>query len=69
MISHDCIGYYLLSEEVSKRVKVIQTGQGAEKIFAGYHWYRPLMESSNPVRIIDRGVILWGVLLKNEERK
>ncbi|MEE4264456.1 MAG: N-acetylglutaminylglutamine amidotransferase [Desulfobacteraceae bacterium] len=47
MVSHDCIGFYLLSEEVSRHVKVVQSGQGADEIFAGYYWYPPLMESSD----------------------
>ncbi len=45
MVSHDAIGFYLLSEEVKKHVKVVQSGQGADEIFAGYHWYPPLLES------------------------
>lgn len=49
MVSHDCIGFYLLSEEVSKHVKVVQSGQGADEIFAGYHWYPPMMSSASPV--------------------
>lgn len=49
MVSHDAIGFYLLSEEVSRHVKVVQSGQGADEIFAGYHWYPPMMESTNPV--------------------
>lgn len=43
MVSHDVIGFYLLSREVSKHVKVVQSGQGADEVFAGYHWYPPLM--------------------------
>src|SRR5262249_25295574 len=35
MMSHDAIGFYLLSEEVAKHVKVVQSGQGADEIFAG----------------------------------
>ncbi len=44
MVSHDVIGFYLLSREVSKHVKVVQSGQGADEVFAGYHWYPPLMQ-------------------------
>lgn len=49
MVSHDAIGFYLLSQEVSRHVKVVQSGQGADEIFAGYHWYPPLMDAADPV--------------------
>ena len=49
MVSHDVIGFYLLSERVSQHVKVVQSGQGADEVFAGYHWYPPLADSSDPV--------------------
>ncbi|HXA12097.1 MAG TPA: N-acetylglutaminylglutamine amidotransferase [Mycobacterium sp.] len=42
MVSHDCVAFYLLSEEVSKSIKVVQSGQGADEILAGYDWYPPL---------------------------
>ena len=47
MMSHDAIGFYLLSQEVSKHVKVAQSGQGADEIFGGYHWYPKLMRSND----------------------
>lgn len=49
MVSHDCIGFYLLSREVAKHVKVVQSGQGADEVFGGYHWYPPMMESTDAV--------------------
>jgi asparagine synthase (glutamine-hydrolysing) len=42
MVSHDAVAFYLLSEEVSKSYKVVQSGQGADEVFAGYSWYPPL---------------------------
>jgi asparagine synthase (glutamine-hydrolysing) len=42
MISHDCVAFHLLSEEVSHHIKVVQSGQGADEVFAGYSWYPPL---------------------------
>lgn len=47
MVSHDNIGFFLLSSEVSKHVKVVQSGQGADEIFGGYKWYPPLQKSNN----------------------
>ena len=44
MMSHDCVAFYLLSQEVAKYVKVVQSGQGADEVFAGYHWYPPMAE-------------------------
>ena len=49
MVSYDNIGFYLLSREVSKHIKVVQSGQGADEVFGGYHWYPPLMDSNNVV--------------------
>ncbi|KKO49364.1 asparagine synthase [Arsukibacterium sp. MJ3] len=47
MVSHDVIGFYLLSKAVSEHVKVVQSGQGADEVFAGYHWYPPMTDTSN----------------------
>ena len=44
MMSHDVIAFYLLSERVSKEVKVVLAGQGADEVFGGYFWY-PLMDA------------------------
>jgi asparagine synthase (glutamine-hydrolysing) len=49
MVSHDCIGFYLLSEAVSRHSKVVQSGQGADEVFGGYHWYPALDGSAHPV--------------------
>jgi len=47
MMSHDAVGFYLLSREVSKHVKVVQSGQGADEVFGGYHWYPRLLDSNS----------------------
>src|SRR3954452_13744617 len=44
MVSPDGVAFYLLAEEVSRHLKVVQSGQGADEVFAGYHWYPPLLE-------------------------
>jgi asparagine synthase (glutamine-hydrolysing) len=42
MVSHDVVAFYLLSQEVARTTKVVQSGQGADEVFAGYHWYQPM---------------------------
>ena len=42
MVSHDCVAFYLLSREVARSVKVVQSGQGADEVLGGYDWYPPL---------------------------
>jgi asparagine synthase (glutamine-hydrolysing) len=39
MVGQDAVAFYLLSEQVSKTVKVVQSGQGADEVFGGYYWY------------------------------
>ncbi|MFF9020275.1 N-acetylglutaminylglutamine amidotransferase [Streptomyces eurythermus] len=46
MMSHDVVAFHLLSEQVSKNVKVVQSGQGADEVFAGYHWYPRLASAA-----------------------
>ncbi len=45
MVGQDAVAFYLLAEIVSKEVKVVQSGQGADEAFAGYFWY-PLMQAA-----------------------
>ena len=49
MVSYDNVGFYLLSKEVSRHIKVVQSGQGADEVFGGYHWYPPLNGSNDAV--------------------
>ena len=44
MVSHDCVAFHLLSQEVAQYVKVVQSGQGADEVLGGYDWYPPLAE-------------------------
>ena len=44
MVSHDVVAFFLLSQQVAQHVKVVQSGQGADEVFAGYHWYQKLAE-------------------------
>jgi len=47
MASYDNVAFWLLSREVSKSTKVVQSGQGADEVFAGYHWYPKLADSAD----------------------
>ncbi|RIV40058.1 N-acetylglutaminylglutamine amidotransferase [Micromonospora radicis] len=44
MGSHDVVAFHLLSEQVAQHVKVAQSGQGADEVFAGYGYHQPLAE-------------------------
>ncbi|MFD0785331.1 asparagine synthase-related protein, partial [Micromonospora azadirachtae] len=46
MGSHDVVAFHLLSEQVAQHVKVAQSGQGADEVFAGYGYHQPLAEVS-----------------------
>jgi asparagine synthase (glutamine-hydrolysing) len=45
MVSQDNIAFYMLAEKVSKEVKVVLAGQGADEVFGGYFWY-PQMQAA-----------------------
>ena len=45
MVAQDAVAFYLLGERVSKEVKVVQSGQGADEVFGGYFWY-PQMQAA-----------------------
>ncbi|MEV4721861.1 N-acetylglutaminylglutamine amidotransferase [Micromonospora noduli] len=45
MGSHDVVAFHLLSEQVAQHVKVAQSGQGADEVFAGYGYHQPLVEA------------------------
>ena len=49
MVSHDVVAFYLLSQDVSQHVRVVQSGQGADEVFAGYHWYPPMLGADDPI--------------------
>ena len=47
MFGQDAVAFFLLSEQVSQHVKVVQSGQGADEVFAGYFWYSKMVEDIN----------------------
>lgn len=59
MVSHDTVAFYLLSQEVSKHVKVVQSGQGADEVFGGYSWHPAFLTSNDPVEDYRRRYFDW----------
>ena len=47
MVGQDAVAFYMLSEQVSKEVKVVQSGQGADEVFGGYFWYPQMHDAKN----------------------
>jgi len=45
MFGQDAVAFYLLSEQVSKTIKVVQSGQGADEVFGGYFWYPQMQQA------------------------
>ena len=46
MVGQDAVAFYLLGERVSREVKVVQSGQGADEVFAGYFWYQQMQAAA-----------------------
>ncbi|MFP5409708.1 MAG: N-acetylglutaminylglutamine amidotransferase [Gammaproteobacteria bacterium] len=53
MFAQDAVAFYLLAEQVSRTVKVVQSGQGADEVFGGYFWY-PRMAAEAQGSALDR---------------
>ncbi len=53
MVGQDAVAFYLLAERVSREVKVVQSGQGADEVFGGYFWY-PRMAAEEQGSPVDR---------------
>jgi asparagine synthase (glutamine-hydrolysing) len=53
MFAQDTVAFYLLAEQVSKTVKVVQSGQGADEVFGGYFWY-PRMAADTQGSALER---------------
>jgi asparagine synthase (glutamine-hydrolysing) len=47
MVGQDAVAFYMLSEQVSKHIKVVQSGQGADEVFAGYFWFQQMHSAKN----------------------
>ncbi|MGJ4892093.1 N-acetylglutaminylglutamine amidotransferase [Bradyrhizobium sp. HKCCYLR20261] len=59
MVSHDAVAFHLLSSEVAKRVKVVQSGQGADEVFGGYSWYPGFLSANDPVEQYQNAYFDW----------
>ena len=55
MFGQDAVAFYLLGEQVSKEIKVVQSGQGADEVFGGYFWYPRMLadDLGTPVEGMD----------------
>lgn len=58
MVSHDAVAFYLLSQQVARHVKVVQSGQGADEVFGGYHWYPPMQALQAKHAAVDRATLV-----------
>jgi asparagine synthase (glutamine-hydrolysing) len=53
MFGQDAVAFFLLAEQVSKEIKVVQSGQGADEVFGGYFWY-PRMQAETQGSPVER---------------
>ena len=51
MFGQDAVAFYLLSEQVSQQIKVVQSGQGADEVFGGYFWYYKMLKEKQGSRL------------------
>ncbi len=51
MVGQDAVAFYLLAEQVSKDIKVVQSGQGADEVFGGYFWYPQMAAETEGVPV------------------
>ncbi len=58
MVSHDCVAFWLLAENVKRDRSVVQSGQGADEILGGYSWYPPMLGASGTRHRHLRGGVL-----------
>jgi asparagine synthase (glutamine-hydrolysing) len=59
MVSHDAVAFYLLATEVSKRVKVVQSCQGADEVFGGYSWYPSFLSTADATQQYQTSYFDW----------
>lgn len=59
MVSHDAVAFYLLASEVSKRVKVVQSGQGVDELFGGYSWYPSFLSANDATQQYQASYFDW----------
>ena len=51
MFGQDAVAFYLLAERVSREIKVVQSGQGADEVFGGYFWYPRMLAETAGTRL------------------
>ncbi len=54
MVGQDAVAFYLLAEQVSREVKVVQSGQGADEVFGGYFWYQRMLAEEGSLAAVER---------------